>query len=192
MFNVLINFLIFFIPSIISENLKPKYHNSSILYPGVQIQNTIGPHEFFIHQISIIESRNVFLFHAIDKTAIYYTYTAEDIEELSLTEQKIMQLMSLNFITQPPLFKGYSMTETLDIESTELSNKEQPVVIVYCPLDVNCTYFISMVSEIFYDKNNYIFEMNLLNNQSFLSYINKSYYFFFIYPERIQRKLLFI
>ena len=192
MLNVLINFLIFFIPSIISENLKPKYHNSSILYPGVQIQNTIGPHEFFIHQISIIESHNAFLFHAIDKEAIYYIYTAEDIEELSLTEQKIMQLMSLNLITQPPLYKGYSMTETIYTESTNLSNKEQPVVIVYCPLDVNCTYFISMVSEIFYDENNMIFQMYLLNNQSFLSYINMSYYFFFIYPERIQRKLLFI
>lgn len=88
MLNVLINFLIFYIPTIICQTLKPKYHNSSILYPGAQIQNTIGPHEFFIHQLSIAIPRNVFLFHAIDKKAIYYTYTAEDIEELSLTEQK--------------------------------------------------------------------------------------------------------
>ena len=90
--------------------------------------------------------------------------------------------MSLNLITQPPLYKGYSMTETFSAEYTKLSSKEQAIIIVYCPLDVDCTYFIAMVPETESDELTLILEMNLLNNQSFLSYINKSYYFILNLP----------
>lgn len=103
-------FLISIIISILtirSQILRPKYHNSSILIQGEQIKNTINPHEIFVHQVNITNSHYMFLFHATQKDTLFFEYQADNIEELQITESKLIQLLSNSQIFEPIILKGY-------------------------------------------------------------------------------------
>lgn len=66
--------------TILCQALHPKYHKYSIIHEGDQIQNTITPHEIFVHQIDSNAKSLLFLFHALDQKTMFFQYRSEDIE----------------------------------------------------------------------------------------------------------------
>ena len=187
-------FLISIIISILtirSQILRPKYHNSSILIQGEQIKNTINPHEIFVHQVNITNSHYMFLFHATQKDTLFFEYQADNIEELQITESKLIQLLSNSQIFEPIILKGYSMARFTTNVAYLLENKNQIVLLIYCPLDVPCTYSITYVIEQFTQNYIGVYSLNILDNESFISAINTHYYLYLQLPGTDEHSITF-
>ena len=157
-------YIVVIIQGYLAQTLKPKYHNSTIIHGGDQIHSTINPHEIFVLQIDTSEQRLHLLFRADDKKALYYLYRTADIEELLITESELVRLLTYSEINQPLFINGYSFYSDTLKSPNILSNKNQAVILLYCPFDVSCTYFISCIIEKY--ENN--FNMHLIDNQSFI------------------------
>ena len=136
--------------SFLSQKLMPKFMNSTIIHDGAQIQNKIGPHEIFVYQFETNSLDVLFLFRGIEKRTLIYGYEAKNIEELQLKESNLLRYLSQNVL--------------YDFSINQLNNTDQFIVIVYCPLDVSCEYFISFLN----DNEDFSYTINAIDNQSFL------------------------
>ena len=170
-------FLFFFFSSFSefkSDIYTPKHFNSSIINLGDQIVNEINPHEIFVYQFESIRFAALF-FRAIEKKTLIFGYSTNDIEELEITESDLVEYISKGYLLEFPIIDTYSTAIISLPYNNELSRKQQTIILVYCPLDISCSFFISipLVSggpEII---------MNAINAQSFMFNINSldDYYF---------------
>ena len=158
-------FLSSLIPYISTQTISPKYHRSSVLEEGVQIQQSISPHEVFIHQFESDKGEVKFYYHADQKNSLFFGYSASDVEELEIKESQIPKYLTSSLFSQPSTIESYSFF-TRSISSNKLTNKNQYVIIIYCPLDTECSY-----SLLFIKKS---FNFQLLDNKPIMIQMNKN------------------
>ena len=148
------------------EPLRPKYIESAIIKKGDQVIKEIKPHQLFVFQV---ESKTPFvyvLFHGIEKKTLLYNYETVDIEELFLEESDVLQYLPKNYIAQFPMVESYSSLGLYFPQGNYLTSKAQGVIVVYCPLNITCSFFMTV--PILNDGGEEI-EMNLTeNDQSFM------------------------
>ena len=169
--------------SFLSQKLIPKFMNSTIIHDGEQIQNKIGPHEIFVYQFETNSLDVLFLFRGIEKRTLIYGYEAKNIEELQLKESNLLRYLSQNVLYDFTIIDNYC-TQFFSIGSiNQLNNTNQFIVIVYCPLDVSCEYFISFFN---YNKD-FSYTINAIDNQSFLFQFlpRNNYLFTFTLPNNL-------
>ena len=163
------SFLYFFFnlfPNINSQTISPQYHNFSVLEEGVQIQQTISAHEVFIHQFEKADKETVkFYYHADQKRSLFFGYSASDVEKLEIKESQIPKYLTSSLFSQPSTIESYSFFTPSLSSSNKLTNKKQYVIIIYCPLDVECSYSLLFV------KNT--FNLRLLDNKPIMIQMKK-------------------
>ena len=153
-------------PNINSQTISPQYHNFSVLEEGVQIQQTISAHEVFIHQFEKADKETVkFYYHADQKNSLFFGYSASDVEELEIKESQIPKYLTSSLFSQPSTIESYSFFTPSLSSSNKLTNKKQYVIIIYCPLDVECSYSLLFV------KNT--FNLRLLDNRPIMIQMKK-------------------
>lgn len=179
---VLLSFLIsicLLIKGTHQQNLKPKYHNSSVIHEGEQLYKTLNPHEIFILQIDSLELQLQFMFHAEGKKALFYMYRTEDIENSLLTESELVLMLTFSQLNEPQIINGYSLFSSKIKYAHSLTNENQVILLLYCAYNVSCDYFISCM--VIQDSDE-AFHLNLIDNQSFLYSSTNDFYWEFQLP----------
>ena len=131
-------YISFLVNHIRSSKVIPNHHSSSVFQKGVQIVNEIEPHEIYIHQFESSETKSYFFFHAIEKNTLIYHYFTDNIEEINIKEQDTILNSYSGIFAQPATIKSYSNFELQ--ANNNLTYKDQNILIVYCPISINCTY----------------------------------------------------
>ena len=131
-------FISFLVNHIRTSEVIPNHHRSSIVQEGVQIVNEIEPHEIYIHQFESSIAKSYFFFHAIEKNTLIYHYYTENVKEINIKEQDIILNSYSGLFAKPTNIKSYSNFELQ--ANNNLTYKDQNILIVYCPISINCTY----------------------------------------------------
>ena len=141
----------------------PKYHKSSILEQGYQIVNQIEPHSLFIHQFELKGKDVLFFFHSTIKDTLIYGYSSDNVENIIIKETDIPKYIAQTLFFQPSILENFAKFDVSLPYYNLLENNEQYLILVYCPLEVNCSY-----SLFFLDNSNKPFKINLIPNEPFL------------------------
>ena len=159
--------------------------NSSIIEEGQQIKNEIGPHEIFIFQFEL-PGNGLVLFHGIEKKTILYTFDTNNIEEIKIKESNLLQYISKGLLYLVPIFEQYSSSYILPQGNQNiLSNPAQSILIVYCPIEDSCPFFITFPQINGDLKTGVEYVINVSeDDQQFIMQINVvfDYYFSFSLP----------
>ena len=123
-----------------------KCYNNLTLKEGIQIKNTIEPHEIYIHQFASSDETLLFSFYANQKETILYGFYSYNINSLNIQEKDIPLYLSKSLFFLPIVINKVSSLEVSLQFPNDIQNEEQYIIIVYCPLDIKCDYSIFFIS----------------------------------------------
>lgn len=161
-----------------------KCYNNSTLKEGIQIKNTIEPHEIYIHQFSSPNETLLFSFYAIEKETILYGFYSYNINSLNIQEKDIPLYLSKSLFFLPIVVNKISSLQVSLQFPNDIHNEEQYIIIVYCPLDIKCDYSIFFLSAPSYIVMGYYvpYSVTLLKNSPIIL-PNYNFAFSFHLPE---------
>ena len=123
------------------------------------------------------------MFRAEGKKTLFYIYRTEDIENILLTESELVLMLTFSQLNEPQLINGYSLVSSKIKYAHSLTNENQDIILLYCAYNVRCDYFIScMVNRD--STSQKVFQLNLIDNQSFLYSSTNNFYWEFQLPRK--------